>query len=268
MGKKLLVFIMVGIMVFSMPVFALAQETVSQTLNQTQNQVMNQFMYQNATDSALQIRDRDRLREKLCITDSAIIMQRDRLQTRDMNRLQFLDCENHWAEDQVTAVWSYGLIQGYSDGSFGPNNNLSGTEGLLITTRLMKSLSGIDVTNITPAALDWDGVPDWARAQLQDENALRLMSQTTYYHDAQMNRLHIAVMLAKGLELEPVDINEAASFKFQDQNGIPAEDLGYVLAMQRIGIINGYPDGTFRPNGNVTRAEFATMMDIILELVK
>lgn len=268
MKKKLFVFVLAGIMAFGVPAYAFAQVSEDVIQDRTQNQTMTQLMNQTATDSALQIRDRDRLRNRICITDSAINMQQDRLQTRDRDRLQFPDCENHWALNEVTRVWSYGLIRGYSDGNFGPNRNLSGAEGLLITTRLMNCLSGIDAGNTTPGAVDWNGVPDWAQTQLQDKSALRLMSQTNYYQDANMNRLHIAVMLAKGLDLEPVDVNAETALKFQDQNGIPAEDLGYVLAMQRMGIINGYPDGTFRPYGKVTRAEFATMMGTILDSIK
>ncbi|MBK5262388.1 MAG: S-layer homology domain-containing protein [Peptostreptococcaceae bacterium] len=268
MKKKLFVFVLAGIMVMGLPAFAFAQESGDMTQDRTQSQTMTQLMDQTATESALQIHDREKLQERLCITDSAIVMQQDRLQIQDRGRLQFKDCENHWALNQVTSVWSYGLIQGYSDGNFWPNRNLSGTEGLLITTRLMNCLSGIDAGNITPGAVDWNGVPDWAQTQLQDRNALRLMTQMNYYQDAQMNRLHIAVMLAKGLDLEPVDVNAETELKFQDQKGIPTQDLGYVLALQRMGIINGYPDGTFRPYGNVTRAEFSAMMVTILELLK
>ncbi len=32
-----------------------------------------------------------------------------------------------------------------------------------------------------------------------------------------------------------------------------------VSTMSAMGIVNGYPDGTFRPNGNITRAEFAAI---------
>lgn len=40
----------------------------------------------------------------------------------------------------------------------------------------------------------------------------------------------------------------------------------YVEAMAKAGIINGYEDGTFRPEGTITRAEFAKMLVLALEL--
>jgi hypothetical protein len=50
-----------------------------------------------------------------------------------------------------------------------------------------------------------------------------------------------------------------AQSRFADVQGLWADQCINSLAQQRI--INGYPDGNFRPNSPVTRAEFATMVD-------
>jgi hypothetical protein len=50
-----------------------------------------------------------------------------------------------------------------------------------------------------------------------------------------------------------------AQSRFADVQGLWANQCINSLAQQRI--INGYPDGSFRPNAPVTRAEFATMVD-------
>ncbi|WP_083938133.1 S-layer homology domain-containing protein [Paenibacillus daejeonensis] len=51
---------------------------------------------------------------------------------------------------------------------------------------------------------------------------------------------------------------------FTDTDGHWAESLiGQAAA---IGFVSGYPDGTFRPNGHVTRAEFVTMLARALQL--
>jgi hypothetical protein len=34
----------------------------------------------------------------------------------------------------------------------------------------------------------------------------------------------------------------------------------FIIELTKMGIINGFPDGTFRPNGPVTRAQFAAML--------
>lgn len=51
---------------------------------------------------------------------------------------------------------------------------------------------------------------------------------------------------------------------FNDTDGHWAEEL--IGRAASIGFVSGYPDGTFRPNGQVTRAEFVTMLARALEL--
>ena len=62
----------------------------------------------------------------------------------------------------------------------------------------------------------------------------------------------IALMLSLVLAFSAVSV--LAEGKFSD-TGSEA-----VSALAEKGIITGYPDGTFRPDGNITRAEFATVI--------
>lgn len=52
---------------------------------------------------------------------------------------------------------------------------------------------------------------------------------------------------------------EASAAQFNDTGGHWAES--YINKAANLGIINGYTDGTFRPNDSVTRAEFAGMVN-------
>ncbi len=63
----------------------------------------------------------------------------------------------------------------------------------------------------------------------------------------------IALMLVAILTLATFSVF-AANVKFSDT------DSEAVLALAEKGIITGYPDGTFRPDGNITRAEFAAVI--------
>lgn len=51
----------------------------------------------------------------------------------------------------------------------------------------------------------------------------------------------------------------AAGVEFKDVSS-DSWVVKYVHFLKKNGVINGYPDGTFRPNQDVTRAEFATML--------
>lgn len=72
-------------------------------------------------------------------------------------------------------------------------------------------------------------------------------------------------MLAKALELEPVEVDEEA---FTDGIKISPEDVGYILALKEAGVVKGNPDGKFNPNSAITRAEMAAMLAQIVENVE
>src|SRR5690606_4730864 len=46
-----------------------------------------------------------------------------------------------------------------------------------------------------------------------------------------------------------------------DAKEIPAGAIGYINVALEHGIVSGYPDGTFKPNKNVTRAEMAALLN-------
>lgn len=60
--------------------------------------------------------------------------------------------------------------------------------------------------------------------------------------------------------------NQATRFTFSD---VPGNFWGYdaICALVEQSVISGYPDGSFRPNGNVTRAEFVKMLGSAFHLV-
>ena len=73
-------------------------------------------------------------------------------------------------------------------------------------------------------------------------------------------RLDDAVTRAEASKVLSVafDINSAADESFTDVD-MSHWANGYIAAMKTAGIINGYPDGTFRPENNISYAEFIKM---------
>ena len=70
-----------------------------------------------------------------------------------------------------------------------------------------------------------------------------------------VTRAQFAVFLGRALGLEEASYRH----KFSDISK-DAYYTGYVLAMNRAGFIQGYEDGTFRPDAEITREQMATMM--------
>ena len=77
----------------------------------------------------------------------------------------------------------------------------------------------------------------------------------TFRPEADITRAEATTAVARAIGLEPQDNNNG---KFPDISNHWAK--GYINAVADKGIVNGYEDGNFRPNENITRAEFAKII--------
>jgi hypothetical protein len=272
--KKVLILLLFGVMLLGVPALAAAQgsgdmiqdqtrlqdpiqdQTQDQIKDQTQDQTQDQIKDQNQTQLLDQDQTRLRLRDRLHITDDAKVQMQDRLQLQE--QFNFSDMQQHWAREQVREAYLWGLASGYPDGSYKPESNITGTEAVLMMSRLANCIAGIDPGTGTAGDIDWNVVPLWARERMQESTALRIASQSQFYGEQQQNRLQFTVMLAKSLGIEQATVPEG-TMVFQDQSGIPAGDLGYVLALKNMRIVAG-DNGSFYPERLVTRAEAAVLL--------
>lgn len=58
-----------------------------------------------------------------------------------------------------------------------------------------------------------------------------------------------------------------AAVTFSDSGSISSSYAASVSMMQRIGVINGYEDGSFRPKGSATRAEVSAMLERFISAI-
>lgn len=72
-----------------------------------------------------------------------------------------------------------------------------------------------------------------------------------------VTRAQAAIMIGRALELDGESVN---STQFTDVNA-KVTGSGYIAAAAKKGIITGFPDGTFKPNDPVTRAQMAIFID-------
>jgi len=81
--------------------------------------------------------------------------------------------------------------------------------------------------------------------------------------DQAMNRAELAVIIGRALQLPA---NTAGESNFTDKDAIPAYAKSYIAQLSDLGLLNGYTDGSFRPNQNITRAELAVIIARALKL--
>jgi len=98
----------------------------------------------------------------------------------------------------------------------------------------------------------------WAKADVELLASKLIVdgtSDTTFEADRGITRAEFAALVVRSLGLTP----DSTSSAFSDVKS-NAWYAGVVAAAAKAGIINGYEDGTFRPNNQISREELAAMV--------
>ena len=158
----------------------------------------------------------------------------------------------------VLRVYHHNFIIGYPDGNFKSERKVTRAE---IATMLTRAL-GLDALHIYNYASPFSDVTQkhWAFNFIKKANEEKLMlgdKKGTFRPDSFATRAEIATILVRLRGLKPEAPEEQL---FSD---VSSKDWfnGYIYTAVKAGLIQGYPDHTFKPNKSVTRAEFVTMLD-------
>ncbi len=163
----------------------------------------------------------------------------------------FPDANGHWAESEIAYLESLGLVSGYQDGTFGVNNSITRAEVATVITNQM---------GLSPQAANFPDVSasHWANGNIGAVVAASIMEgypDGTFKPDQPMTRAEVAKVLTIAHQLS----SSATTPTFSDV-GSSHWSFIYVEALAKNYITIGYPDGTFKPNNTMIRAEFAVFM--------
>ncbi len=188
------------------------------------------------------------------------------------------DIKGHWAEKYITDLVSFGIIGGYPDNTFRPNNPITRAEfvKLAVLAELTNpsdpnsrvSTAGLPAGTPLPFS---DTAGHWSQTQgfLQQAVQWRLVVPDEYpggrfEPDRQITRVEMAQILVRAIgknaEARQAGETGTAALSFTDRDDVPPPLRGYVQVAADKGMIGGYPDGTFRPAAGATRAEAAKMI--------
>lgn len=153
----------------------------------------------------------------------------------------------------------FNYVIGYTDGTIRPGNNISRAEVATIFFRLLTDEAREQYNKTTTSYSDIkDGA--WccrAVATLTNAGVINGYTDGTFRPNAPITRAELATIIARFAKL---DVNTKT---FSDINGHWAQKSIELAAGN--GWINGYEDGTFRPNNNITRAETFAMINRVLD---
>ncbi|MDO4552454.1 MAG: S-layer homology domain-containing protein, partial [Bacillota bacterium] len=158
---------------------------------------------------------------------------------------------DHWAFPAVSEMAAAGIVEGYPDGSFRPGGTVTCGEFIKMTAAVCGGVfaeAGAGEHWALPfyqegLSKGWYSSWDLAREQLDLPVSRALMALT------------LSGAMGDGFELREdydalldsiTDVDSGALYEYE------------ILRAYGAGLLTGYPDGSFRPQGTLTRAEAAT----------
>ena len=165
------------------------------------------------------------------------------------------------AKPALNTADHYAYLMGYPDGTVRPGGSITRAEATTIFFRLLteESRSQFWATENRYSDVSAGRWYNNAVSTMTRAGIVNGYPDGTFRPNAPITRAEMAKIIALFAKLEP------SAERFPDAAGHWAE--AYIRLAAGNGWIEGYPDGTFRPNQSITRAETVTMIDRVLERV-
>lgn len=200
----------------------------------------------------------------------------------------FSDVEDHWAQAEIEKAVATGWVDGYPDGTFKPEKTITRAE----FTKMI-----LDAIHLTPGCETVEWMVDTAKRRegnygttsyeprLNDMNDHWLTTQGwteaalysgmvvpsdynggNFRPEKPIARYEIALMVTRALgQVYEAKQEEGKDLPFTDNEEILDWMKGYVDMASEAGVVQGYPDNSFRPNKASTRAEAVVMVQRMLD---
>jgi hypothetical protein len=152
-----------------------------------------------------------------------------------------------WFAGSVTVLIAEGLMTPDANGDFNPYSTLDAGTAVTVFAKIL----GIANMN------------DSQEVALQKAQDAGFVSDSVEVNDV-YTRLDVAIMLADALGLTVNPVYTQVGFPFNEYATLTPWERGVLVAVYNQGIFAGYPDGSFRPDQPLTKAELAMLVDRIL----
>lgn len=174
----------------------------------------------------------------------------------------FSDIAGHWAEQEMIKMYNAGIVKG-TDGKALPNESITRAEfaTLLVNALGLTASSPMTFADANPDAWYYEPLSKAVHAGL-----LKGYSADRVGPNDTITREQMATMVYAAMKMKGVPINTLNELSFKDKDEIAAWAREAVVATNAAGIINGFPDGTFDPRGQATRAQAIVMISKLMDL--
>lgn len=172
------------------------------------------------------------------------------------------DIAGHWAETDIRTLVDLGVVAGYGDGKFGPEDKVSRAQ---FAVMLMRALGYEPKAAPVLKFADAGKIPDWAAGHVATAIEKGIVTgygeDNTFRGEAKITREEITAMVVRALKYKgTIATDRKTGLTFKDAAAVQDWARESVQTAAEYEIVKGYEDGSFGPARNATRAEAGTMI--------
>jgi hypothetical protein len=166
---------------------------------------------------------------------------------------------SHWAYPMITELLEQGLVSGFPDGSFRPDQPMTRAEfasQLARTFDLSLKQEAQKFSDLTLA--------DWATDDIQQSVEMGFLAgypEGNFLPNQTIDRIQVITALAQGLNLKTSSGSRVILRYYKDYDQVPDWATKPLIAATEAGLIVNHPDvSLLAPNRPASRAEVAAML--------
>ena len=174
----------------------------------------------------------------------------------------FTDTANYWGRTYVDHLKRAGITDGFPDGSFHPNDNISRAQFSVMLYRYLHLDEDKYADVVLPFA-DLETIPAYALPAIRALYASGVVGgsegadgQLYFNPGSSLTRAQASAMIGRTQARGYASSN----LRFTDGGQIPGYAEEFIRTMVAQGVISGYQDGSFRPNRAISRGQMAKIL--------
>ena len=164
---------------------------------------------------------------------------------------------SYWAHTYIIDMADKGIITGYGNGLFGPNDQITRAQFATMLCRAAELKTNTNASTFSDVSSS-----DWFAQYVEAAKPYISGYNNNSYFNPNTNAIRediaVALVKYKNYDISAYD-EEVLKNTFTDWQEINSNARPYVYAAVKNKLINGYDDNTFRGQANITRAEAATL---------
>ncbi|MEG6615846.1 S-layer homology domain-containing protein [Peptococcaceae bacterium 1198_IL3148] len=174
--------------------------------------------------------------------------------------------ENHWARQSIEEMNAAGVIGGYPDGSFKPNDSISRLHTIFMLVRVKNLESKVNSYDLSSCNYTFppeitDETQKKHLAVAVDEGWLLADGLKVFGPKANATRQEVASLVAIAFNIR----GNESKLPFTDKNEITPGLLSYIAGVYEKGIMTGRTATTFDPQSPVKRSELAAVFSRMVD---